>query len=368
MKKSIEPSEEVEPVDETHVRWRDQQLVYFGGCDYLRLSWNPSVRSAIAKAIETGPVGVAASRSTTGNHPVYGRVEGLLAKFFKSTTATLVSSGYLTNIIVAQALNGSIDRVFIDQVAHPTLFDAARLLRVKVTRFRHADVDDLQRKVAGVEGRVLVMTDAVFAHNGELAPLADYQKVLPRSALLLLDDCHGVGVVGERGAGSAEHWGLDRRRIIQTITFSKAFGVSGGAILGSARLRRRIMEYSGAFLGGTPMAPALAAGIECSVKLLDRSPARLKRLRENIRRVRKGLDLELDVFPVFVREGDSQAEMKRMSAALVLNGIHPPLIHYHGGAEKGFFRFALSSEHSTDQVDNLIRVLKPFVFSGNPER
>lgn len=362
-KKSIDPSEEVEQVDETHVRWRGQKLVYFGGCDYLRLSWHPTIRRAIAKSIEDGPVGVAASRSTTGNHPLYARVEGLVASFFKAPTATLVSSGYLTNLIVAQALPVTVDRVFIDQLAHPTLFDAARLLRAKVTRFRHGDAADLRRRIAGTDGPSVVMIDAVSAHNGRLAPLIEYARALPRNAIMLVDDCHGVGVLGERGAGSLEHWGLNRQQIIQTVTFSKAFGVAGGAILGAAKLRRDILERSGAFSGCTPLAPALVKGIDASVRLLDRGAARLRRLRENLRRVRAGLNFEDGEFPVLAVEGRGKTKMKSLSAALVLNGIHPPLIHYHGGASNGFFRFAISSEHSREQLDNLVRVLKPFVQS-----
>ncbi|MGB0582367.1 MAG: aminotransferase class I/II-fold pyridoxal phosphate-dependent enzyme, partial [Limisphaerales bacterium] len=324
MKKSIEPSGEVEPVDETHVRWRGQKLVYFGGCDYLRLSWHPSIRKTISKAFENGPVGVAASRSTTGNNPFYARVESLLASFFKAPTATLVPSGYLTNLVVAQALPVTVDRVFIDQQAHPTLFDAARLSRARVTRFRHRDAVDLRRRLAGVDQSCVVMTDAVFASSGKLAPLAEYAQVLPRHAIMLVDDCHGAGVLGDRGAGSLEHWGLGRQQVIQTITFSKAFGVAGGAILGPARLRRDILERSGAFTGSTPLAPALVKGIDASVRLMDRGTLRLRRLRKNVQRLRRGLNLEPDAFPVLVVDAETRPEMKRLSAALVLNGIHPP--------------------------------------------
>ena len=336
-------SEPLELLDATHVRWRGRRLVYFGGCDYLRLSVHPRIR----RAMEALPVNVSASRSTTGNHPIYAEVEAAIARYFRAPTATLCANGYLTAIAVAQAWRGEVDTVLIDERAHGCLRDAARLLGCRIREFRHRDVEDLKRKVG--EGRLLLMTDGVFAADCSLAPLKDYLRVLPRSAKLLVDDAHAAGVLGEHGRGSGEHFGIGRERLVQTVTFSKAFGVYGGAILGSRALRDRLVK-SGALVGNTPLPPMLAAGICEALKLA--TPARRRRLFRNVARLRPGLE-----FPVLARES---ASPRRLSEALLRAGIHPPFIRYPGGAAKGFFRFAVGSEHTAGQLRDLVAVLDEF--------
>jgi len=341
--KAADFAEPLEMLDATHVRWRGRTCVYFGGCDYLRLSIHPRVR----RVMERIPVNVAASRTTTGNHPIYGEVELAIAKYFQAPTATLCSNGYLTSIAVAQALRGEVDTVLIDERAHGCLRDAARLLGCRIREFRHRDADDLKRKLG--KGRLLLMTDGVFAANGAIAPLKDYLRVLPRSAKLLVDDAHAAGVLGECGRGTWERLGISRDRLIQTVTFSKAFGVYGGAILGSKSMRSRLVK-SGALVGNTPLPPMLAAGIRESLKLAI--SARRRRLFRNASRLRKGLE-----FPVLAFESDSP---RRLSERLVRAGIHPPFIRYPGGAAKGFFRFAVSSEHKAEQLRDLVAVLDDF--------
>lgn len=336
-------SEPIEILDETHVRWRGRRLVSFGGCDYLRLSMHPRIR----QAMNSLPLNVAASRTTTGNHPVYAEVEKAIARYFAAPTATLCSNGYLTAIAVAQALRGEVDAVLIDERAHGCLRDAARLLDCPVREFQHRDANDLERHLG--KGRQLLMTDGVFAADGAIAPLGEYIRVLPRSAKLLVDDAHAAGVLGQNGRGSWEHCGISRGRLIQTVTFSKAFGVYGGAILGSGSLRARLTG-SGALIGNTPLPPMLAAGIRKSLSLA--TPARRRRLLRNASRMRKESN-----FPVLAI---GSASPRRLSTALLRAGIHPPFIRYPGGAAEGFFRFAVSSEHTAQQLRDLVAVLNEF--------
>ena len=335
-------AEPLEMIDATHVRWRGRRMVYFGGCDYLRLSVNPTIRAAMEK----GVINVAASRMTTGNHPVYAHVEKAIAAWFRVPSATLCSSGYLTAIAVGQALEGEVDRVLIDERAHGCLRDAARLTGAEVVEFCHRDVADLARRIRS--GRLLLMTDGVFAADGAIAPLRDYLKALPRGARMLVDDAHGAGVLGENGRGSTEFAAVGHGQIIRTITFSKAFGVYGGAILGSMALRRRLMERSRAVVGNTPLPPMYAHGILAALKLA--TPAKRRRLMSNARRLMPGAE-----FPVLSFESENA---ERVCGALIEAGIHPPWIRYPGGASKGFFRFAVSSGHTPAQLRDLVAVLR----------
>ncbi len=264
--------EPLQQVNRTCVRFRNRTLAYFSGCDYFRLASHPEVIAAFQTGVRKYGLNVAASRLTTGNHQLYAELEEQLTAFFKAETATLVSTGYLTNLVVAQALAGNFSHALIDEKAHPSLLDAARFLDCPVLQFRHRDAKEVARAVSrcGPGAKLILLTDGMFSHDGSTAPLAEYLKVLPSDALLLVDDAHGAGVLGKTGKGSIEHAGVGRRRMIQTMTLSKAFGTYGGAILGTTALRQRILEHSA----------APAAG-QCSLAR-DQDPKNWKKLQAAI--------------------------------------------------------------------------------------
>src|SRR5262249_44347191 len=139
--------------------------------------------------------------------------------------------------------------------AHSSLVDAAELLGCSVVRFPHRDARAVAvaARHCGRGARLLLLTDGLFAHSGEVAPLGDYLQLLPRSAWLLVDDAHGAGLLGRRGRGTIEHLGVEPRRVIQTITMSKAFGAYGGAVLGPDGVARNIIGRSRLFAGHTPL-------------------------------------------------------------------------------------------------------------------
>ena len=147
---------------------------------------------------------VAASRRTTGNHAIYEQLEAALADFFGAPAATLVSSGYAAFAVAAQALQGRFSRVLMDEKTHSSLRDASRQFGCPVESFQHRDAGDLARLLAcgGAGDKPIVLTDGLFSHSGETAPLAQYLRRLPAQGLILVDDAHGAGVLGEKGRGS----------------------------------------------------------------------------------------------------------------------------------------------------------------------
>jgi len=362
----IDSMRELEPLQQlgrNFVRWRGRKLVYFSGCDYFRLASHPAVLKAAATALKKFGLNVAASRLTTGHHQVYDKLEAQLAEFFDVEAALLAAGGYLTSTVVAQALAGDFTQVLIDERAHPALADAAMHFGCPVVKFKHRDAQDLKRAVArcGRGSRIILLTDGMFSHDGSTAPLKAYLKVLPRDAQLLVDDAHAAGVLGATGKGTLEHEGVSRKRIIQCITLSKAFGVYGGAVLGTHELRKRILTRSRSFIGSTPLPLPLANAALESAKIHSRGAQLRARLHRNANHVkaalhRAGLKIPKLPGPIIAVHPQSDAEARALCERLLAAGIYPPYLKYVS-AERSFFRFVISSEHTREQLDGLVRVL-----------
>jgi 8-amino-7-oxononanoate synthase len=359
---------QLEPLQQlggSRVRWRGRDLIYFSGCDYFRLSEHPAVRKAAVDGLKKFGLNVAASRLTTGHHKIYDELERELAKFFGAEDALLVPTGYLAGIIVAQALGADFSYALIDQCAHPALLEAAGQLEYPVLRYRHQDTGDFARRIKryGRGVRPLVLTDGVFPQEGLIAPLKTYLKCLPHDGMMIVDDAHGAGVLGKKGQGTLEFEGVGRGQIIQCMTLSKAFGVFGGAILGTRELREKILERSRAFIGSTPLPLPLANAALQSLKILkEQGNALRKKLNDNAEYVKAALRAAGAAFsetpaPIIALSVEKPEERESLKARLLAAGIFPPFVRYPGYSH-GWFRFVISSGHSRAQLDKLIKVLK----------
>lgn len=344
------PPESLQQIDRTWVLWRGQALAYFGGCDYFRLATHPQCIAAAQEAIAKYGLNVAASRWTTGNHPLYNELESALARFFDSDCSLIVSNGYLTNLAVIQGLRDRFSHILIDERAHVSLADAAAASHLEVIPFAHRNATEVARKVPKY-AKALLMTDGVFAHDGSVAPLREYFEVLQRDAWILVDDSHGAGVLGERGRGTHEHLGLPRERLIQTITLSKAFGCYGGAILAPRDCCDDIAAKSRVVVGATPLPLSHAAAAIVATKLLSNPEPRVA-LDRNLQRL--GIQTKVPIHALFPANAD---EKRRLVRALLSRGIFPTNIRYQNGPPEGYFRFAMSSEHSRAQLDALADAL-----------
>ena len=360
-------AEPLKQVDRTFVMCRGRRLIYFGGCDYFRLASHHEVLRAGQQGLENFGLNVSASRRTTGNHPLYEELERDIAKFFGTESAVLVSSGYVTNLVVAQALAGEFTHALIDERSHACLLDAAQLLGCPTHTFAHRDVRAAAAAArrCGPRAKLLLLTDGLYGHDGCVAPLADYLKLLPRNTTLLVDDAHGAGTLGRNGRGTPEHLGVSTERIIQTITLSKAFGTYGGAILGSSSLREKILARSRLFIGNTPLPLPLAAAAQASLRLVKKDPGFRRRLAFNTSYVKAalaeaGLQVSGGPGPMIPLLPESPVEVRRLERALLEADILPPLLRYLSGPAHGYFRFVISSEHNAAQLDALVGVLKRF--------
>jgi 7-keto-8-aminopelargonate synthetase-like enzyme len=380
--------EPLQQLDRTYVRFHNRKLLYFSGCDYHRLASHPRVMAALEHGLEKYGLNVSASRLTTGNHVLYRKLEERLMDFFEVEDALLVPTGFMTNLVVAQAMTGSFSHALIDEKSHPSLADAARLLDCPILIFKHRDPEHLAQTVqrCGPSAKVMLLTDGMFSHDGAAAPLSRYLKVLPKDARMLVDDAHGAGVLGHTGKGSLEHEGVSRRRVIQTITLSKAFGVYGGAVLANKNLRERIIQRSKLFVGCTPLPLPLASAALESVRILKTNASLLKQLGDNTKYVQSALfsgalgnsgkssrggrsPLKSDVHtspsslmthpgPIIPIIPHTSAKAVKLKRSLLDAGIFPPFIQYPSGPAVGYFRFAISSLHSRTQLNRLIDSLK----------
>ena len=363
--------EPLQQIDRTYVRSHGRKLSYFAGCDYFRLASHPQVIAALQAGVKKYGLNVAASRLTTGNHVLYRELEAAVADFFGAESAVVVPSGYSTNLIAAQALAGGFSHALLDDGVHPSLSDASRFLECPVLRFKSQDPQALADAVkrCGPQAKLVVLTDGMFSNDGSAAPLAEYLKVLPKDAQLLVDDAHGGGVLGRTGKGSIEHAGISRRHVIQTVTLSKAFGAYGGAILGTARFRQQVLDRSRMFIGSTPLPLPLANAALAGVRVLKSSPSLRTRLNENASYVKTalraaGLPLRDTPGPIVPVHPKTPRDAKRLQRALLAAGVYPSYIKYPGGPPNGYFRFVISSEHTRAQLDALIAAVRPFAMAG----
>jgi len=358
---SAEPSA-LRLVGRTCVQFDGRKLAHFSGCDYYRLSSHHEVLRAALEALKRHGLGVSASRVTTGNHELYLQLERALTGFFQAEAALLMPNGYVCATAVAQTLADQITHALIDERAHACLFDAARFLKCPVFVFRHRSPDSLAAELHKVRdpSRLLLLTDGMFAHDGSVAPLKAYRSRLPGSATLLVDDAHGAGVLGAHGRGALEHEGIATGpRVIQTITLSKAFGAYGGAVLGTAALRKRMIERARVFVGSTPVPLPMAAAALRGVELVSKDRAMRLRLRENSVRLRTALTRRgieaVDMPGPIVRLELAPAALERTARALLDNGVFPPVTRYLGAAPA--LRVVVSSEHTAGQLNRLVRAI-----------
>jgi 7-keto-8-aminopelargonate synthetase-like enzyme len=354
-------------LDRKKVLYEGKPYLFFGGNDYHRLASHPDVLRAAREVGDSDGLSCAGSRITTGNHPLLVELERRLAVFLGAGEAVLCASGYLSNAVALEAVTDEFQRFFIDDGAHSSLAAPANRLPREVVRvFRHADPEDLKRELKGrlrPGERPLVLTEGVLPVDGELPPLGAYwEAVRDLGGALLVDDAHGIAVVGPSGKGSPEEAGLPAESFIQTGTLSKGLGVFGGLVAGPAGLAGKIAERSQAFVGATPIPPPMAAAAIRSIEILQGSPGMIAGLRARMLRVRErvralGFRVPTSPAPILSITHHDAGRNLRLRSLLLERGIYPPFIHYPGSPPGGHFRFTVSSAHAEEEVDLLLETI-----------
>lgn len=265
-------------------RAADSALLDLAGNDYLGLTHHPEVTEAAAAAARHWGAGATGSRLVTGSTALHARLETELAAFCGFEAALVFSSGYAANLAAVTALSGSVGSgtlLVCDEGNHASLIDGCRLARAERAVVPHADPEAVRKSLAAHGGRAIAVTDSVFSVDGDAAPLRDLAEACRSGgAALLVDDAHGLGVLGEGGRGAVHAAGLaGDADVVATVTLSKSLGSQGGAVLGPARVIEHLVSTARTFIFDTGLAPAAAGAALASLEVLRREPGRASRVR-----------------------------------------------------------------------------------------
>ncbi|KRV49785.1 8-amino-7-oxononanoate synthase [Wenjunlia vitaminophila] len=263
-------------------RAADSPVLDLASNDYLGLTRHPRVTQGAASAALRWGAGATGSRLVTGTTALHAELEADLAAWCGAEAALVFSSGYAANMAAVTTLTGPGALLVSDAANHASLIDGCRLSRATTAVVPHADPEAVRKELAAHPGRAVVVTDGVFSVNGDLAPLRDLAGVCRRAgAGLLVDDAHGLGVVGERGTGAVAAAGLaGAPDVVTTAVLSKALGSQGGVVLGPARVIRHLVDNARTFIFDTALAPAAVGAALAALRLLREEPERPARARE----------------------------------------------------------------------------------------
>ncbi|GAB0150159.1 MULTISPECIES: 8-amino-7-oxononanoate synthase [Marichromatium] len=342
-----------------------RELLSFCSNDYLGLANHPEVIAALQRGAERWGVGSGAAHLVNGHSAAHEALEEELAAFTGRERALLFSTGYMANLGVISALAGRRDTLLQDKLNHASLLDAAQLSRATLRRYAHADATALAEQLERHPETRLVITDGVFSMDGDLAPLPALAEQARRAdAWLMVDDAHGLGVLGPGGRGSLAHFGLDQDAApILMGTLGKALGVSGAFVAGPAVLIETLIQRARSYIYTTATPPALAEATRVSLRLAERETWRREHLQALIIRLRDGatrlgLELMASATPIQPLVAGSAARALAWSRALeergiLVGAIRPPTVP-EGSAR---LRITLSAAHTESDVDRLLAAL-----------
>lgn len=349
-------------------RWLESEgLRYrnFSSNDYLGMSQHPQVIRAWQQGAEQYGVGSGGSGHVTGYSHAHRDLETDLAQWLGYPRALLFISGFAANQAVITAMAGAHDRIVADRLSHASLLEAATLCPAQLRRFQHNDDRHLARLLASpVEGQQLVVTEGIFSMDGDSAPLARVQNAAARAnAWLMVDDAHGIGVAGSQGRGSCSQQGIRPELLI--VTFGKAFGLSGAAVLCSESVADYLLQFARHLIYSTAMPPAQAVALRSSLNLIRGAEGdeRRQKLAQHIRSFREGaqgLGYQLTasdsaIQPLIVGEN---ARALALATALREQGcwvtaIRPPTVP----AGTARLRLTLTAAHEREDIEMLLEVL-----------
>ena len=334
--------------------------------DYLGLANHPALTDALIRGAREFGVGAAASHLISGHMAPHEELEIALARFVGLPRALYFSNGYAANTGVIPALAGRGDAVFSDALNHACIIDGARLSRAEVQVYRHADSAELARSLeASHAARKLVVSDAVFSMDGDIAPVKELVALCERhDAWLLLDDAHGFGVLGATGHGVLEHFDIRSPNVVYMGTLGKAAGVSGAFVAGQADVIEWLVQRARTYVFSTASPPALAVALLESLRIIELESWRREQLQTLAARLRDGLaelpwnllPSQTAIQPLII--GDNEAALNVMARLQEMHiwapAIRPPTVP-EGTAR---LRISLSAAHTIADIERLIDGLR----------
>ena len=343
-----------------------RRLLGFCGNDYLGLAQHPLVIAAFKRTADDEGVGSTAAHLICGHRAEHAALEEALADWTGRERAALFSTGYMANLGVMQALLRAGDMCVQDKLNHACLLDGAALAGAQLKRYPHNDVDGAARQLASRAGAgALLATDGVFSMDGDLAPLRELARLCEQEgATLMVDDAHGLGVLGDNGAGTLSMLDLGQRDVpVLMATLGKALGCHGAFVAGSASLIEGLLQSARTYVYTTAMPPAVAAAALAAVRIARKESWRREKLAALIRRFRDGaqqlglplMPSDTAIQPLLL--GEATTAMAAAGAleavGFLVGAIRPPTVP----AGKARLRITLSAAHEEEHVDQLLEAL-----------
>jgi 8-amino-7-oxononanoate synthase len=361
---------EVESAQDTEVIVGGRKLIMAGSNNYLGLTSHPKVKEAAIKAVEKYGSGCAGSRFLNGNLDIHEKLERKLADFFHKEAAVVFATGYQTNLGTISALVGRNDEVILDKFDHASIIDGCRLSFGKAKKFRHNDVVDLERVLSSApdKGGKLIVVDGVFSMEGDITPLPEVVAVAKKyGARVMVDDAHAVGVLGEGGRGTAEHFHMEDQVDVIMGTYSKSLAAIGGFIVASKEVANYVRHLARSLIFSASLAPPLVAAVSAALDIIQNEPERRERLWNNTRTMLKGFkelgfdtgSSETPIIPIII--GD-QIKTFKMCGLLQEYGVFVnPTVSPAVPPGRELLRTSYMATHTDEQLN---RILDAFERAG----
>jgi 8-amino-7-oxononanoate synthase len=359
---------ELETGQSPEVTISGKTYVLLGSNSYLGLSVDPKVVESARLALEKYGTGSGGSRLVSGSFDLHRQLEEKIAEFKNTESAILFSSGYLANIGTISALVGSDDIIYSDELNHASIIDGARLSRSTVRIYKHLDLNHLTELLESDKNtkcRKLIVTDTVFSMDGDLVPLPQLVEISEKyGCILMIDEAHATGVLGKRGSGATEHFGVEDRVPVVMGTLSKAIGSLGGYIAGSQELIDFIRNRVRSYIFDTSLPPASLAASITAIDIIENEPERREHLWNMVNKFKMGIEntglrilpSHSAIIPVLIGDAEPALNFAKM---LRENGVFTPAVRPpsvpHGMCR---IRVTIMAKHTEDHVETALKAFR----------
>lgn len=352
---------------DTIVQMEGRQTIMIGSNNYLGLTSHSEVINAGIDALKKYGSGCSGSRFLNGTLDKHVELEKELAKFLHKEACMTFSTGFQSNLGIISAIAGRNDYILCDKENHASIYDACRLSYAKMVRYEHSDMDDLERKLKEIpaDKGILIVTDGVFSMSGEICKLPQIVQLKKKyGARVMVDDAHGLGVLGKHGRGTGEHFDLEDEVDIIMGTFSKSLASLGGYMAGDERLIEFVKHTSRPYIFSASMTPSAVACALASLKILEREPERVENLRNIANYMREGLkkmgvdiiDSTTPIIPIYTYDDEKAFMACKMllERGVYVNPVVTPATP-HG---KALLRTSYTATHTKEQMDIAMKEIK----------
>jgi 8-amino-7-oxononanoate synthase len=356
----------IESAQDPEVTMGGKKMIMIGSNNYLGLTNHPKVKEAAIEAIKKYGTGCAGSRFLNGTLDIHVQLEEKLARFMRKEAALVFSTGFQVNLGVISALVGKDDVVIIDKMDHASIVDGCRLSFGEVKRFKHNDMADLERVFSENNGRgKLLVVDGVFSMEGDIVNLPEVLKIARSyGARIMVDDAHGIGVLGKTGRGTAEHFGLEKEVDLIMGTYSKSLASIGGFIAGDETAIHYIKHFGRSLIFSASPPPASVASVSAALDIIESEPERLERLWKTTHKMLKGFKelgfevgpSETPIIPILVGADETAFRMVMMLqeegifANVAVSPAVPP--------GKALIRTSYMATHTDAHLDRVLEAFK----------